>query len=105
MPNLPEIPPPLVAWAQRNHCIFLTICLEDCKNPSINIDKDQFVFDGIGGTEQKLHHVTIPFYKEINAELMRSMGGLMGDSSEKPNFDDLDPQSDSDDEDIPELEE
>lgn len=29
----------------------------------------------------------------------------MGDSSEKPNFDDLDPQPDSDDEDIPELEE
>lgn len=37
-------------------------------------------------------------------QLMRSMGGLMGDSSEKPSFDDLDPQSDSDDEDIPELE-
>lgn len=33
------------------------------------------------------------------------MGGLMGESSSKPNFDNLDPQSDSDDEDIPELEE
>ncbi|KAI5700129.1 hypothetical protein M8J76_000714 [Diaphorina citri] len=167
MPNLPEVTPPSVAWAQRNHCIFLTICLEDCKNPTINLDKNQLYFDGIGGTEKKHHQVTIPFYKEINAEksqtfvrernieilikktdddktywphltkeknkyhwlkvdfnkwkdeddsddennggnfedLMRSMGGLMGDSSEKPNFDDLDPQPDSDDEDIPELEE
>lgn len=61
--------PPSVAWAQRNHCIFLTICLEDCKNPKIVLEKDQLVFDGVGGTEKKHHQVTIPFYKEIDVEV------------------------------------
>lgn len=36
-------------------------------------------------------------------QMMRSMGGLGGGDS-KPNFDDLDPESDSDDEEIPDLE-
>lgn len=167
MPNLPEVTPPSVTWAQRNHCVFLTICVEDCKNPTLNLEKDKLTFDGVGGPDKRHFQVTIPFYKEIDSEksqifirdrniellikkldsdktfwphltkektkhhwlkvdfnkwreeddsedennegnfedLMRSMGGLVGDSDSKPNFDDLDPEANSDDEDLPELEE
>lgn len=56
-------------WAQRNNIIFLTICLEDCKNPEIKIDNDKVYFHGLGGTEKKNHEVTIELYKEIDPEV------------------------------------
>jgi hypothetical protein len=56
-------------WAQRNNIIFLTICLEDCKNPEIKIDNDKVYFHGLGGTEKKNHQVTIELYKEIDPEV------------------------------------
>lgn len=38
-------------------------------------------------------------------QMMRSMGGLgAGDTTGKPSFDDLDVESDSDDEELPDLE-
>ena len=58
-------PPPLVMWAQRPTLIFLTVCLEDCKDPEIKVDADKLHFKGVGGTEKKLHEVTINFFKEI----------------------------------------
>lgn len=61
--------PPSVMWAQRNNVIFLTICLEDCKNPEIKIDNDKVYFSGVGGTEKKNHEVTIPLFKEIDPEV------------------------------------
>lgn len=61
--------PPSVMWAQRNNIIFLTICLEDCKNPEIKIDNDKVYFHGLGGTEKKNHEVTIELYKEIDPEV------------------------------------
>jgi len=36
--------------------------------------------------------------------MMRQMGGLGGGGDSKPSFNDLDPESDSDDEEIPDLE-
>lgn len=160
--------PPSVMWAQRNNIIFLTICLEDCKNPEIKIDSDKLYFHGVGGTEKKDHEVTIPLFKEIDPEksvkcvrdrnielvlkkkeedgpywphlmkdkkkyhwlkvdfnkwkdeddseddvgqsedleeMMRQMGGLGGGGGDsKPSFDDLEPESDSDDEELPDLE-
>ncbi|KAJ9575151.1 hypothetical protein L9F63_025898 [Diploptera punctata] len=143
--------PPSVMWAQRTNVIFLTICLEDCKNPDIKIDKDKIYFHGVGGTEKKKHEVTIPLYAEIDPEkeedcpywpqlmrdkkkyhwlkvdfnkwkdeddseddvgqsedleeMMRQMGGLGGGGGDsKPSFDDLEPESDSDDEELPDLE-
>ena len=35
------IPPPLVKWAQRPSLVFITICLEDCKDAKIDV-KPQF---------------------------------------------------------------
>lgn len=162
-----EALPPSVMWAQRNNIIFLTICLEDCKNPEIKIDNDKVYFHGLGGTEKKNHEVTIELYKEIDPEksikfirdrnielilkkkdesgpywphlmkdkkkyhwlkvdfnkwkdeddseddvgqsedleeMMRQMGGLGGGGESKPSFNDLDPESDSDDEELPDLE-
>ncbi|XP_076232541.1 cytosolic prostaglandin E synthase isoform X2 [Calliopsis andreniformis] len=52
-------------WAQRRDILFVTICLEDCKNPDIKIEPEMIYFKGIGGTEQKMHEVTINLYKEI----------------------------------------
>lgn len=168
--NENEAVPPSVLWAQRSNIIFLTICLEDCKNPEIKIDHDKIYFHGIGGTEKKMHEVTIPLFKEIDheksvkcvrdrnielvlkkkeengaywphlmkdkkkyhwlkvdfnkwkdeddsdddldvgqsedlEEMMRQMGGLGGGGGDsKPSFDDLEPESDSDDEELPDLE-
>ncbi|XP_022184298.1 prostaglandin E synthase 3-like isoform X2 [Nilaparvata lugens] len=61
------IPPP-VLWAQRTNCVFLTICLEDCKNPDIKMENDKVIFNGVGGTEKKPHELTINLFKEIDPE-------------------------------------
>jgi len=61
------IPPP-VAWAQRNNLIFLTICVEDCKNPQIDIKPEKLFFKGVGGTDKKTFETTLNFFKEIDTE-------------------------------------
>jgi len=162
------IPPP-VQWAQRQHVVFVTICVEDCKNPVLNLEADKIYFKGTGGTEKRNYEVTIPLFKEIDPEksikvvrdrnielvlkkkedgpywnsllkdkkkyhwlkvdfnkwkdeddsedelnvgggqgedleeMMRQMGGLGGAGDSKPSFDDLDPATDSDDEELPDL--
>ncbi|KAK9304304.1 hypothetical protein QLX08_004294 [Tetragonisca angustula] len=60
-----QLPPPPVVWAQRKEILFVTICLEDCKDPVINIEPQIIYFKAIGGTEQKIHEVTINLYGEI----------------------------------------
>ncbi|XP_012270719.1 prostaglandin E synthase 3 isoform X2 [Orussus abietinus] len=55
-------------WAQRNSILFVTICLEDCKDPTIKVEPEKIYFKGIGGTERKLHEVTINLYKEVDPE-------------------------------------
>jgi prostaglandin-E synthase len=56
-------------WAQRNNVVFLTICLEDCKDPQIKLENDNVYFHGVGGTDKKVHEVKIEFYKEIDSEV------------------------------------
>lgn len=56
-------------WAQRPSHVLVTVCLEDCKKPDIKITNDKLYFKGLGGTDKKLHEVTINFYNEINAEV------------------------------------
>ncbi|XP_034952522.1 prostaglandin E synthase 3 isoform X2 [Chelonus insularis] len=63
-----KITPPLVMWAQKSGQVFLTFCLEDCKNPTVKIDPEKIYFKGVGGTEKKEHEVTINFYGEIDPE-------------------------------------
>ena len=55
-------------WAQRNHILYVTICLEDCKDPIIKVEPEKLYFKGTGGTERKMHEVTINFYKEIDPD-------------------------------------
>ena len=66
-------PPPLVMWAQRPTLVFLTFCLEDCKEPEIKVDADKLHFKGVGGTEKKVHEVTIHFFKEIDPEVTANL--------------------------------
>jgi len=56
-------------WAQRSTAILLTICLEDCKKPDIQILNDRVYFKGVGGSDKKNHEVTINLYKEIDPEV------------------------------------
>lgn len=60
---------PPVQWAQRTHVVFVTLCVEDCKNPDIQIEADKIVFKGTGGTEKKKYELTIPLFKEIDPEV------------------------------------
>lgn len=61
--------PPAVTWAQRRNVIFVTFCVEDCKNPTLDIMADKVYFKGQGGTEKKIYEVTIELYGEVNAEV------------------------------------
>uniref|UniRef100_A0A1B6HUY6 CS domain-containing protein n=1 Tax=Homalodisca liturata TaxID=320908 RepID=A0A1B6HUY6_9HEMI len=63
-----EVIPPPIMWAQRTNCIFLTVCLEDCKNPEIRLEPESVYFKGVGGTEKKHHEIAIPLFKEIDPE-------------------------------------
>ncbi|XP_050306853.1 co-chaperone protein daf-41 [Anthonomus grandis grandis] len=67
-----KLPPPPVMWAQRSAMVFLTINLEDVKNPDIKFTKDSVYFRGIGGVDQKEYEVTIPLYKEIDPDTSKS---------------------------------
>lgn len=65
--------PPLVLWAQRSDKLFLTVELEDCKNPDIKLEKDKLYFRGKSDSIQQdadhsEHEVTIEFYKPINPD-------------------------------------
>lgn len=59
----------MVMWAQRPNLIFLTVCLEDCKDPEIKVDADKLAFKGIGGPEKKNYELTINFFKEVDTEV------------------------------------
>lgn len=59
-------------WAQRSAVVFLTINLEDVKDPEIKFSKDSVYFKGTGGVEKKEYEVTIPLYKEIDPEKSKS---------------------------------
>jgi len=40
---------PVVLWAQRKDCVYLTIAVEDCKNADLKLEADKVVFKGDGG--------------------------------------------------------
>jgi prostaglandin-E synthase len=63
-----RVTPPSVLWAQRANLVFLTVALEDCKDPDIKVEKDKLHFKGVGGTDKSLHEITIEFLKEIDPE-------------------------------------
>ncbi|XP_043289192.1 prostaglandin E synthase 3 isoform X2 [Venturia canescens] len=61
------IPPPVI-WAQRANILYVTICLEDCKDPTLEIECDKIYFKGVGGTDRKMHELTINLFKSIEPE-------------------------------------
>ncbi|CAH1129384.1 unnamed protein product [Ceutorhynchus assimilis] len=67
-----KLPPPPVMWAQRSPMVFLTVNLEDVKNPDIKFTKNTVYFHGTGGVDKKEYEVTIPLNKEIDPEKSRS---------------------------------
>ncbi|XP_022919054.2 co-chaperone protein daf-41 [Onthophagus taurus] len=71
MTDTAVIPPP-VMWAQRKEVVFLTINLEDVKDPDIKIEKDSVYFKGVGGVEKRAYEVKILLYKEIDPKRSRS---------------------------------
>lgn len=65
-------------WAQRTNCIFLTVCLEDCKTPEIRLEPESVYFKGVGGTEKKHYELTIPLFKAIDPEVSNNVVGING---------------------------
>lgn len=61
--------PPPVAWAQRKNVVFLTICVEDCREPTITIEDSKIYFKGTGGAEKKDYEYTYNLFKDIDAEV------------------------------------
>jgi hypothetical protein len=57
---------PSAIWAQRNDRIYLTIQVEDCKNPQIVLEEDKIRFTGKGGAQQAEYDLTIELYDKIN---------------------------------------
>ncbi|CAI6367462.1 unnamed protein product [Macrosiphum euphorbiae] len=67
------IPP--VIWAQRNDVVYVTICVEDSKNPDIKIETEQIVFHSVAGLEQKVYDITIPLYGAVEPENSKTTVG------------------------------
>ncbi|KAG9510379.1 wos2, partial [Fragariocoptes setiger] len=64
---------PTVLWAQRASHLYVTITLEDCKNPTIKLDNNTLYFNGKSESLQSnadhgVHEVKIEFYKPVKPE-------------------------------------
>jgi len=59
---------PQVMWAQRKNLLTLTICVEDCPEPTITLEPTKVYFKGSGGPDKKTYEVSIDLYKEIDTE-------------------------------------
>ena len=60
---------PSVSWAQRNNLIFLTINVEDVKNPEIKVEENRLYFKGTGGTDKKTYEADMEMYAPLNSEV------------------------------------
>lgn len=49
--------------------MYVTICVEDSKNPDVKIETDQIVFHSVAGLEQKVYDITIPLYAAVEPEV------------------------------------
>lgn len=68
MPDTIQLTPPPVQWAQRKNLVYLSVCVEDCKNPDIKLHPDKLYFRSKGGVDQKEYEVTINLFQEIIPE-------------------------------------
>ncbi|KAL5007183.1 hypothetical protein ScPMuIL_015989 [Solemya velum] len=58
--------PPAAMWAQRKDKIYLTLNLEDCKDPKIQLTETQLTFRSKGGPDKEVYEFTVEFYKEVD---------------------------------------
>jgi len=59
---------PQVLWAQRKDKLYLTVKLENCKDPSVDLKSNSLHFKGKGGTGNTDHEFSMEFNKDINVE-------------------------------------
>jgi prostaglandin-E synthase len=57
---------PRAKWSQSACSISLIICLEDCKNPKININQRELSFEGVGGPQSALYKINVQFFKDVD---------------------------------------
>jgi len=60
--------PPPVTWAIRQDVVYVTICVEDCKDAIIDIQDKKIYFKGTGGPDKKLYENTLELYEEVDPE-------------------------------------
>ncbi|KAL8616589.1 hypothetical protein ACOMHN_036621 [Nucella lapillus] len=61
-------PAPPLLWAQRKDKVWVTVSLENCKNPTFDLKGKTFHFKGKGGTQNSDHEVTLNLFGEIDPE-------------------------------------
>ncbi|ESN96440.1 hypothetical protein HELRODRAFT_163501 [Helobdella robusta] len=59
---------PSVQWAQRKDKLYLTINVEDCKDPTIKLEQNSLHFEGVGNKEALHYDITIEFYGDVDPE-------------------------------------
>jgi len=69
--NATTVRHPLILWAQRKETVLLTVQLENCKNPTVDIKEKCLHFKGKGGTKDLDYEVEMEFFKEINPEISK----------------------------------
>jgi prostaglandin-E synthase len=57
---------PSVIWAQRADKLYVTICVDDCKNAVVNFENDKLTFSGTGGPDRVDYELTLTFFGEID---------------------------------------
>jgi len=62
---------PRAKWSQNACSISLIICLEDCKNPKINIHRSELSFEGVGGPQKVLYTIKFVFFKDVDPNQSR----------------------------------
>merc|ERR1712025_1047709 len=73
--NACNIRTPLVLWAQRKDRVFVSIQLDNCVKPTVEIKDGSLYFKGKGGPNQIDHEVKLEFNKEINPKESRHRTG------------------------------
>jgi len=64
------LPPAPVTWAMRPESVFITICVPDCKDVTLDISEDKVYFKGTGG-DKKTYENTLELYEPIDVEKSR----------------------------------
>jgi len=64
---MPGLPPAPVTWAMRPESVFLTICVPDCKDVTVNISETTVYFKGTDA-DNKTYENNMELYEEVDVE-------------------------------------